>query len=212
MEDIIKQWNKDNYFGDYLYKVEPLMFKFDGIQSTDIVFDVGGYHGQWSDCMLKLYNCTSYLFEPEQDSYTFCNNKYKENPNMKVFQHGLGNITTQSTIYVCDDAKNVSSIWNNPQHGTVTPQQFEIIEFKTFCKEHNIDHIKVLKINIEGAEYDLLKNILDSSVTIDIVIVQFHDFFPEAKQLREDIITKLQQTHKSKFSYPFVWECWSLKE
>jgi FkbM family methyltransferase len=48
-------------------------------------------------------------------------------------------------------------------------------KWKTFIKEYNIEKISVLKINIEGAEYDLL-NSLDNTdfENIDQIAISFH--------------------------------------
>lgn len=54
---------------------------------------------------------------------------------------------------------------------------FEVKNWKTFCKDFNIDKISVLKLNIEGAEYNLLKSFTDDDFDrIDQIAVSFHDW------------------------------------
>jgi hypothetical protein len=76
-----------------------------------------------------------------------------------------------------------------------------------------IDHIDLLKINIEGGEYPLLadmsKKYLITSCT-DIQ-VQFHDFVTGHQELYADIRSELEKTHELTYRYPFVWENWRLK-
>ena len=59
--------------------------------------------------------------------------------------------------------------------------EFDVITWKNFCEKFGIDKISVLKLNIEGAEYDLLKS-MDSSdfEKIDQRAVSFHDWLNPA--------------------------------
>ena len=68
-----------------------------------------------------------------------------------------------------------------------------------------------MSINIEGAEYDVLSNLIKTGniEKIKFLQVQFHDFMPNSKVLREVILRQLKKTHKLRFSYPFVWESFS---
>lgn len=39
------------------------------------------------------------------------------------------------------------------------------------------DHIDILKMDIEGAEYPVLKDILESGIKIGQILVEYHHFF-----------------------------------
>jgi FkbM family methyltransferase len=47
--------------------------------------------------------------------------------------------------------------------------------FEDITRELNHTHIDVLKIDIEGSEYEVIDTILASPVTIDQILVEFHD-------------------------------------
>lgn len=47
--------------------------------------------------------------------------------------------------------------------------------FEDITRELNHTHIDVLKMDIEGAEYEVIDSILASPVTIDQILVEFHD-------------------------------------
>ena len=65
-----------------------------------------------------------------------------------------------------------------------------------------------VSINIEGGEYTLLEQIINSGLInqINNLQIQFHDFFPDSQNKRKEIINKLFRTHETIFSFPFVWE------
>lgn len=64
--------------------------------------------------------------------------------------------------------------------------------WKTFCKDFNIDRVSVLKINIEGAEYGLLKSMDELDFAkIDQIAVSFHDFLKPEWQFETQNAIKL---------------------
>ena len=76
-----------------------------------------------------------------------------------------------------------------------------------------IEHIDLLKINIEGSEFLILPDILSKKIIIKIkyLQIQFHSFYPKSKELRDEIRAKLSVTHEEEWNYPFVWESWKRK-
>lgn len=79
----------------------------------------------------------------------------------------------------------------------INQEDGEIVKVKTwknFCEEYKIDKISVLKINIEGAEYDLLDNLTnDDFDKIDQIAISFHDWMvPEWKPKTERALALLK--------------------
>ncbi len=75
-------------------------------------------------------------------------------------------------------------------------------------RELEVDRIDLIKINIEGGEFDLLPHMMSDPMTteIDNIQVQFHTFIKRAKKMRRAILKKLSETHKCDWCYTFVWE------
>ena len=71
-----------------------------------------------------------------------------------------------------------------------------------------------MKVNIEGDEYALLYSIIKAGnhKRIKNILVQFHDFIPNHKELKKEIEVELLKTHDKVFSYEFIWEHWKLRE
>ena len=82
-----------------------------------------------------------------------------------------------------------------------------------FFAVHQIDLIDLMKINIEGGEYDLLDHLITSNLVSRIknIQVQFHDFIPDANSRMKNIQNELAKTHELTYQYKFVWENWRLK-
>ena len=89
----------------------------------------------------------------------------------------------------------------------------QFIKIDDFLNEHNIRSVNLIKINIEGGEYDLLEHIIDSGeISIfENIQVQFHDFVPHASERMLKIQKELIKTHYLTYQYEFVWENWKRK-
>ena len=55
--------------------------------------------------------------------------------------------------------------------------QYDVLTWEDFKSQYDIQSISILKINIEGAEWDLLDAFDDFS--IDQICVSFHNFLPK---------------------------------
>jgi hypothetical protein len=84
----------------------------------------------------------------------------------------------------------------------------------SFLNKEGINKIDLIKINIEGGEYPLLKRMIETNIIEKCtdIQVQFHNFYPNATQLRNEIRDSLQKTHFLTYDYPFVWENWRKKD
>lgn len=191
-------WFKDN--GDDTLRLDyPL-------NENSVVFDIGGYKGEFARDIFCKYNAAIFVFEPLLEFYQIAVKRFINNPKVKVFNFGLGAINTKAYITLED---NSSSLHGKGPNKT----EIEIRSFNDFIAEHSISTIDLAKINIEGAEYELLESILSANNISKIknLQVQFHDFVIDNAQARMNAIqNKLKLTHKLTYRYEFVWENWCL--
>ena len=96
-------------------------------------------------------------------------------------------------------------------------QKSELVQFEDvvdFLAQRSIASIDLMKINIEGGEYELLKRMIDGNLIAKVrhLQIQFHDIGPWCEQTVANIRSALQKTHRADYCYEFVWESWTLKE
>ena len=192
----VRQWFRDK--GDSTLRLDyPLT-------EDSLIFDVGGYMGEWSQQIATRYNPTIYIFEPVPKFCSFIMERFKHNPKVSVFDFGLFDETKTETLVLDKDG---SSLYGS----TGEKIQISLVDIDEFLKEHDITAIDLMKINIEGAEYALLKRMIDQGIVERIcdLQVQFHIFYPDAVRLRDEIRNALKDTHSLTYDYPFVWENWT---
>ena len=178
------------------------------LTSESIVFDLGGYKGDFAFEINRKYNCHVYVYEPVKKFYLECLERFENNKKIKCFNYGLSDTNGKFPIGDNDDGSSI--IRNN------TSSNNEEIIVKSFIDEFNhlqLSQIDLLKINIEGPEFLILPQIISHNIVqkIENIQVQFHDFYPNAVDLRKEIRNNLTKTHIEKWNYSFVWESWTKK-
>lgn len=180
------------------------------IDSDSLVFDVGGYRGNWSSQIYEKYQPELWIFEPVENYYNTISEKFTETPNVQTFNHGLYNETTEKVLYT---NQRRSTIVEN--ESATDQQKVRLVDIDEFLKEHDIDNIDLMKINIEGSEFELLNRIIDKNhiKKIKHLVVQFHNFpyISNPVQRKRDIESRLKQTHDLIYKYEFIWQRWDRK-
>jgi len=175
------------------------------LNQKSIVFDVGGYEGVWATKIINKYNPFIFIFEPVPEFFEFLKNKFWNNPKVKIYNFGLYDKSSVEKMAVDKDS---SSIFKEGDKINV-----EMRDIADFFEKEQIENIDLMEINTEGCEYRLLKRMIKTGIIkkCRILLIQFHDFYPNAKELREEIGKDLEKTHSNVWNYPFVWEKWRKK-
>ena len=192
------RWRADK--GDYTVRLNyPL-------NENSVVVDAGGFMGEWADEIHRRYKSAVYIFEPVDEFYNSMVQKFDGNEKIKVFKFGLSNRNETLEIY---HSKDGSSVYGGGK-GTETIQ---LRDFREVYKELNLSHVDLLKINIEGGEFDLMDGIIESDLqkSIDNFQIQYHRFIKGCVERRDKIRSVLGCTHRETYNYEFIWENWKLK-
>ena len=180
------------------------------LNSNSVVFDIGAYMGNFSKEIYKKFKCNLYAFEPQTEYYSFLSKEFASHKeNVKIFNFGL--LDENKTIMI-SDIEGSSSIYSRPEGDlSVTVQMRSFIDF---IEENSIKKIDLIYMNIEGSEYKLLNEIIQTGYikNIDYLQIQFHNFVDGSKPLRKQIRKQLKKTHKCIFNFPFIWEGWQIND
>lgn len=163
--------------------------------STPVFIDGGANVGGYSTAINRIIpQSTIYAFEPVSGTFkklkenvSHCTNVipihkglYKENKEEEIH---LFPSTTHSSLY---DIKG----WKHKSQDTET---ITLVTGDSFIKNNNLEHIDLLKIDIEGAEYDALQGFKETlkegkiravqfeygyiNITTKKLLVDYYDFF-----------------------------------
>jgi FkbM family methyltransferase len=187
------------------FKVEgdkTLMYNYD-IKPDDVVFDLGGYEGHWSSNIFSRFCCSIHVFEPVKRFAEGIAARFQHNPRIVVHAFGLAGGTRTESILVNGVASS-----HFAKKGV--PESMRLVRASDFLADNGINNIRLMKINIEGGEYELLDHLIGTGYIRNIsnVLVQFHDFVPDAVPRMRKIQEALSRTHDPTFQYEFVFENW----
>jgi FkbM family methyltransferase len=197
----------EKWYADDPHHLKRSEFPF--LNADSIVFDLGGYEGDWTSDIAARYCSTIFVFEPVGYYAKLIQQRFAANPKIKVLAFGLSDKTQEIDIHVDKFSSSIA----NKQLQSKPSERIKLVAFPFFMQQHQVAQIDLIKINIEGAEYDLLSEIIRSGLITSIkgLLIQFHDFIPGAPQKRAELQQQFSQTHEKVFDYPFVWEYWQRK-
>lgn len=187
---------------------KTLRLDYPKLSTKSVVFDLGGFEGQWASDIYAKYLPEVYVFEPFEEYFQLIKARFKKNPHIKSFPYALSAERAKVKLYTNGDK---TSQFLEGDSGDFVMMRIE--SFVDFCTSHKIKKIDLMKINIEGGEYDLLDGLIAAGWMKNVVNlqVQFHDYTPDAAQRMHKIQKALKKTHKPTYQFEFVWENWTLK-
>lgn len=188
-----------NAHGDKTFRLDY------NLNESSFVLDLGGYEGQWASDIFARYLCTIHVFEPVPIFAEKIAKRFAGNSKINVHYFGLGRETCNVNLHLAADG---SSVFTNKNAESIIIQ---IIKVDDFLRENEFPFIDLIKINIEGGEYELLEHLLETGYVENIrnIQVQFHDCVQDANVRMQMIQRKLEKTHHITYQYPFVWENWT---
>jgi FkbM family methyltransferase len=148
---------------------------------TPIIIDVGSNKGQSIDFFLKINPlCQIFGFEPNTSLFKKLQEKYKNNPKITVNNLGVsskkGKLIFQENImdetstfeplnYDSEYLKKKAAVLGvSAENIIVDRYEVEVTTLQSFLNEHSDSFIDVLKIDVEGHEYDCLLGLFNTSL------------------------------------------------
>ena len=190
------RWVNDN--GDYTHNITY------NLTENSVIMDLGGYTGVWAQQMIEKYNPYVYILEPVTNFYEGMVTKFSNNNKVRLMNVGIGTENKDGFIFMSGDATS-----SNLTSGESITVKFNSID--TVLETWGLNQVDLIQINIEGDEYLLLENMLETGLINKFknIQVQFHLGIENDVERRNKIRDGLVKNgFKNNFNYPFVWESW----
>lgn len=179
---------KDNRSGDEKYIAGRLLSgeeytpeNFE-IGERDTVIDIGAHIGRFSVYAAKLANTGQvYCYEPGTSNFTLLQENITLNnlKNVQVYKLGVGADFKEKKLYFANDNAENTMYLESKNFESV-----KCVPLSAVFQNNRIETCNFLKIDCEGAEYDILfntpKNIFEK---IDKIVLEYHDHIYQGKNL-----------------------------
>lgn len=146
------------------------------------IFDVGSNKGQFLQLTLENIATDDYIihcFEPGHETFKVLAESSPQNSRIKLNNIGLGKENGEALLHFDNFGSGLASLSKRKlDHFNIEFTKSEKVVINTidnYCSENSIDHIHLLKIDIEGHELDALAGAkkMFFSKSIDIVTFEF---------------------------------------
>lgn len=143
--------------------------------------------------LINRFNCDVFIFDPSPTGQKTINNILNLNSKLHFYSTALAKI----------DGEVKLSYPKNIEEGSYTIGRLndnDTINFKgnklsTIMSENRHTQIELLKIDIEGFEYDVIEDMINNQLQIRQLCVEFHHFFEDIPKSKTKHIIKLLKDH-----------------
>ena len=152
-----------------------------------VLIDCGANKGEFSEYLNSNFGAKCYGFEPDPRLYL----SLKNDQNITYYQKAVGSKDGLANLNLGE--KHCSSL-KYKESDVQSYAEVEVVELERFCTNLGIQSIGLLKIDIEGAELDLLEGLTRGFLSkVDQITVEFHDFLDKRDIPRiKSVIRKME--------------------
>lgn len=176
--------NKNFSSFDCLYINYKQMFYEDiyshcDLSNLNVVVDIGANVGLFTLYMLKSRNCKKiFSIEPTNKAYSQMFNVLNDERNTSLHKLAIHNFNGKSKIKSVEDNSTISGFIDDVHPYTnhnMNEEEVDVVTLKTFIDNNKLQHIDLIKIDIEGVEYDVINSLSDSELLIsDRYLIEYH--------------------------------------
>lgn len=154
------------------------------------ILDVGAHHGEFLDIFSNLkfgsirQSFQVFCFEPFLENFNIIKNKLKnlsKNVRPYIYNLAISEQTHKKLFYVgnSDTLVTCEERWLKKFKKNFTNYNkifMECVSFKDFIMKHKFDlrtEVDLLKIDVEGHDFVVLRNILETNIKINSIMIEF---------------------------------------
>jgi FkbM family methyltransferase len=159
------------------------------VSSKSNILDLGANYGRFSKQMAERFGCKCYAVEPSPQVFS----ELIRTNLIQKFQVAICGKTGPVELHV-DNSDLASSLLQGPNSKQVDAVTVRGVRLEEFVRELGLNEISLLKMDIEGAEIEVLDSCSDSFLrAIPQLTIEFHDFCGVVPHLEvERVVNRLK--------------------
>ncbi len=136
------------------------------LREGDVFYDIGSNIGLYAIPVAKLVGTKGQViaFEPQSGNYDRLQAHVQLNglTNVRAFRKALGEANGNSRLLVAGSRNAHSRLVNWDQERGTGTQWVDVVKGDDFCRAENLPRPRVVKIDVEGGEFAVLKGLNDT--------------------------------------------------
>lgn len=190
----------------FIYEPPNFIF-FPKFSKDSVVIDAGcSYEADFSKYMIKNYGVRSYGIDPtlkHKAKLEKLENELRGNFFHLPYAVGVENSKVLFHESKVNESGSLLADHINVKNDEIISYEVEVVSLKTILTKHRIGNVEFLKLDLEGAEYDLFNKISKDDICIfPQIFIEFHHH-AVSNYTYEDtqrIVTKMQAFGYQSFS------------
>ncbi|KUR73698.1 hypothetical protein AQZ52_01645 [Novosphingobium fuchskuhlense] len=150
------------------------------VRPGDVVIDCGAHIGDITQCFLDR-GAVVHAFEPHPEAYARLSSRFSNEPRVHCYNQAVSREAGILKLYLSPDDDSMGAVQASSlmaEKDNVSTDRYvevEAVRLSEFIKQ--LDHVRFLKMDIEGAEYDVLPDMIDAGLhkKIDYIVVETHE-------------------------------------
>ena len=188
------EWYGNTYGGFYVHP--------DVLSKDSIVYSFGiGEDISFDKMLIENHKCNVFAFDPTPKSINWVKSQQLPS-NFRFFEYGIDSKTGFVNFNMPKNKNHVSA--SIIKHQNVDANDFISVPMKSLtdiANEFNHNHIDLLKMDIEGSEYEIMDSILSSSLQINQILLEIHErFFVDGKTKTTKLLKTLKDNGYALFA------------
>lgn len=155
-----------------------LIWNLNKVRPLGVVFDVGANKGTYSTEVLRVATSAQiHMFEPDAGLSTLLEDRFAGEPRVKIVNAGLGREVGVLPMKKYPSAQHINTLVLTPtphdESARFVVEEASIVSGDAYCGDEGIDRITLLKIDVEGFEYEVLNGFSGMLEQRRIDLIQF---------------------------------------
>jgi FkbM family methyltransferase len=162
------------------------------VTERDVFIDAGANDGLVTEWALKKGFKKVYSIEPDKRAISFMKDKFIDEDRVVIVEKALYDVNKYDVRFSTKEETSTVTSIDSFEHSNLPSENHflaETVRFSRFINDYNIENISVFKVDIEGAEYNLMSDIpKDWILKIKHFLIELHWVNPERIDLIIDLL------------------------
>lgn len=142
------------------------------IQPQDTIVDIGGHIGSFTvKAAAQAINGKVYAFEPFPSTYAVLKKNTENLKNVQVEQTAVSGVSGTQELFFSSSNPAENSLLRRTDKSVKVP----LVTLKEVFDMNHIENVDLMKVDCEGAEYDILFNAGDSLSIVQKMVMEVHE-------------------------------------
>lgn len=177
------------------------------MREAPIIVDVGAHKGESVDFYKSIFpNAKMFCFEPGDDNFKDLENKLLQYKDCKAFKLGISDCSGQATFYLNElshlgSLRKINTSSKDSLGFAAKAQNHEVTILTStldeICVQENILNIDILKIDVQGAEFEVILGAKNVMMNTNLIVMEINlfDFYEKDRHKLSSIFRLLEENN-----------------